>query len=122
VHRAWTVYQVYGQRADAFDPALRLLPPGTAVLGIVTFDDPETALWRPFGSRRLIHVCPGDTRASIAAQGVRYIWVSLEKFDFLFHEPLDPWVSGLNGKVVAEVSLALRAGQGPVRWRLIELK
>lgn len=122
LRRAWTVYQVYGQRADAFDPALRLLPPGTAVFGIVTFDDPETALWRPFGSRRLIHVCPGDTRASIAAQGVHYIWVSSEKFNFLFHQPMDAWVSGLNGEVIAEVSLALRAGQESTRWLLIELK
>jgi len=27
--------------------------------GLVTFDDPEAALWRPFGSRRILHITGG---------------------------------------------------------------
>ncbi|MGH7975778.1 MAG: hypothetical protein ACREC8_03855, partial [Limisphaerales bacterium] len=47
------VYSVYENRNDAFAPAKNLLPPGVKILGLVTFDDPETSLWRPFGSRRV---------------------------------------------------------------------
>ena len=42
------VYSVYEHRNDAFAPVRAVLPSGLAVLGLVTYDDPETSLWRPF--------------------------------------------------------------------------
>ncbi|MGH7991568.1 MAG: hypothetical protein ACREDS_15435, partial [Limisphaerales bacterium] len=66
------VYSVYENRNDAFAPAKNLLPPGVKILGLVTFDDPETSLWRPFGSRRVVHVCPGDTPDYLKSRGVEY--------------------------------------------------
>ena len=38
------VYSVYALRNDGFAPARAALPPGLKVLGMVTYDDPETSL------------------------------------------------------------------------------
>ena len=120
--RAETVYSVYSERANAFDPALKLLPNNVTVLGIVTFDDPETALWRPFGSRRIVHVCSDDTPESIRNQGVKYIWVNDEKFNMLFHVKFEDWLVRMNADRLQTIPLHLRAGQGPVNWHLIRLR
>ena len=49
--RARAVYSVYHHRADAFAPVRSVLPADLRVLGLVTYDDPETLLlasvWHP---------------------------------------------------------------------------
>jgi hypothetical protein len=121
VARAERVYSVYGQRAEAFAPALKVLPPEVKVLGLVTFDDPEAALWRPFGSRRIIHVCPGDDAARLRAAGVRYVLVGPQKFAQLFSVPFKDWLAGLNATVVQSIALDLRADHAEAPWQLVEL-
>jgi hypothetical protein len=52
--RAREVYANYEQRPFTFAPVLALLPPNaTRVVTIGSFDDPESTLWRPYGSRRV---------------------------------------------------------------------
>ena len=87
-----TVYSVFHQRSDAFAPARDALPPGLKILGLVTYDDPETSLWRPFGSRRIVHVCPEDTAADLKSSGVGYILVKGEAFGKWFPGPMDEWL------------------------------
>jgi len=49
------VYETYGNRWDAFAPLRAMLPENTIMLGFVSnCDDPETSLWRPFGSRKVV--------------------------------------------------------------------
>jgi hypothetical protein len=115
--RILAVYGVYGQRADAFGPARKTFPPDASPLGIVTFDDPETSLWRPFGSRRILHVLNGESAESIRQRGLRYVFVSVEKL----REPWDEWLRRVNGRELETVELRLRAGRGPFQWRLVEL-
>jgi len=43
---------------------------GLAGFGLVTHDDPEASLWHPYGSRRMVHICPSDTTEELKAQGV----------------------------------------------------
>ena len=120
--RAKKVYAIYGARAHAFDRAIELLPLDTKVLGIVTFDDPEAALWQPFGSRRVVHVCSGDSSAMLRAEGLRYILVKPEAYAKVFHAPFDEWLKELNGEVIQSVSLPLRAATTPLPWQLIHLR
>jgi hypothetical protein len=122
LERAETVYSVYGDRAHAFDPALRLLPADARVFGIVSFDDPETALWRPFGSRRIVHVCSGDSAQFLRDEDVSYIWVNEEKFTMLFPGTFEAWLDRIRAEQLQTISLQLRAGQGPVAWHLVRLR
>jgi hypothetical protein len=119
--RVKEVYAVYGNRNDAFAPARAILPPGLNVLGLITYDDPETSLWRPFGSRRIQHVCPGDTVADLKVRQIEYVLLREQAFSKWFGCPLEVWLQQMNAKVVNKVSLNLRASSGPLDWYLIRL-
>ena len=120
--RIETVYSVYGNRWDAFAPARDALPQGLKVLGLVTADDPEAALWRPFGSRRIEHVCPQDTPADLKQLGVEYILVGDSAFNIYFKGSLDDWLKKMNAQVVQTIPLTLRASAGPRDWHLVKLQ
>jgi hypothetical protein len=120
VSRAEAVYSVYNSRSDAFAPVIPLLG-DERVVGLVTYDDPETDLWRPFGSRRVIHVCHNDSGEYLRSRGIRYVLVHPEKFKMLFQQPFDQWLEEINGTQVAVVPLTLRATGGPVDLRLVKL-
>jgi len=118
--RMMEVYLVYAQRNDGFAPARALLPPNLNVLGMVTYDDPETSLWRPFGSRRIEHVCPEDTAAEVKARGVEYILLKEQNLGW-FNYTLDGWLQRMNAQVVWKTPLNLRASTGPLDWYLVKL-
>ena len=122
LERVGSVYTVFQERNDAFAPARDALPSGLKVLGLVTYDDPETSLWRPFGSRRIVHVCPADTAADLKAGGVEYILVKGEAFGKWFPAPMDDWLKKINARVVKTISLQLRAAAGPTDWYLVKLE
>lgn len=115
------VYSVYGNRNDGFAPVRALLPPGLSVLGMITYDDPETSLWRPFGSRRIEHVCRDDTTVDLKARGIEYILLREQAIGQWFHCPLDVWLKQVNAKVVWKIPLNLRASTGPLDWYLVKL-
>lgn len=77
VERVKTVYAVYGSRGRAFDPVLERLGNDERVVGFYSSGDtPETALWQPFGRRRVVHLKDGDSRESLAMRGVQVAVVS----------------------------------------------
>ena len=119
--RAKIVYSVFSERHYAFAPAIGTLPPGLKVLGLVTYDDPEASLWRPFGSRRIVHVCPGDTATDLKAEGIEYILVKGEAFGKWFPAPMEDWLKKINARVVKTIPLHLRAATGPADWYLVKL-
>ena len=115
------VYSVYHSRNDAFAPARAALRPDLEVLGMITFDDPETSLWRPFGARRIVHVCPKDSAAELKARGIEYILVNPTAFGLWFQSPLDDWLGKMNARTDRKISLNLRAATGPSDWLLVKL-
>jgi hypothetical protein len=119
--RARTVYSVYQSRHDVFAPVFAVLPADLKVLGLVAYDDPEASLWRPFGSRRIEHVCPGDTAVDLKARGVDYVLLQEETFVALFDCPLAVWQQRMNAEVVGKVTLSLRASAGPLEWTILRL-
>jgi hypothetical protein len=121
VARAENIYSVYGRRHDAFAPARAALPPDLQVLGLVTYDDPETSLWRPFGARRIEHVCPGDTAADLRARGIEYVLVKPDNFAAWFGGSREEWIKKMNAHVVQKIPLELRASAGPLEWWLVRL-
>jgi hypothetical protein len=120
--RVQEVYSVYRDRGHAFAPALDLLPSDLKVLGLITYDDPETSLWQPFGSRRIIHVCPDDSSAYLKAEGIEYILAKDELFGTRF-PAMDDWLKTVNATVVQPIQLNLRAS-GIFKdkdWTLVKL-
>ena len=113
--RAREVYTVYSKRNDGFAPVRALLPPGLKILGLITYDDPETSLWRPFGSRHIEYVCPQDTAADLKARGVEYVLVREEVLGVWFNCSLDGWLKKMNAHIVQKIPLNLRASRGPAR-------
>jgi len=121
VRRVERVYSVYAGRAEALAPAVALLPPGERVVGLVTYDEPESSLWKPLGSRCIVHVCLKDTPATLRAAGVRYVWVSGERLAHFSRVPLAAWLGRFHGRVLQTINLSLRAEQGAVPLYLVKL-
>jgi hypothetical protein len=119
--RVETVYSVYRERNDAFAPARTVLPPDLKVLGLVTYDDPETSLWRPFGSRRIEHVCPQDSVADLKTRGVEYVLMRADSFENCFGCSPDNWLKRMNAQVVQKIPLRLRAASPATVWYLVKL-
>jgi hypothetical protein len=119
--RVETVYSVYRERNDAFAPARDLLLPGLKVLGLVTYDDPETSLWRPFGSRRIEYVRPQDTAADLKQHGVEYILLGTDAFGKHFPDAPDGWLEKMDAQTVQKIPLRLRAGTPASDWWLVKL-
>jgi hypothetical protein len=120
--RVETVYSVYQDRWDAFAPARDALPPNLKILGLVTYDDPETSLWRPFGSRRVIHLCPQDTAEGLKREGIEFVLVKTKGFEWRFGCPLGDWLKRMNARIVQTIPLHLRASEGPADWDVVELQ
>ncbi len=120
--RVETVYSVYHARSDAFAPARAALPPEVKVLGLITYDDPETSLWRPFGSLRVEHVCPPDTPADLKQRGIEYILVKPKVLGNWFGGSPDDWLKRMNAQVVQKIPLYLRVRDGATDWYLVKLR
>ena len=119
--RIQTVFSVYGKRADAMSPLRNILPPGKKIFGLVTSDDPETSLWRPFGSRRLLHVTLKDSAEEIRARGIEYILVNGEVVKSGGDAGVESWLLRVNGSVVQKVPLRYRASREAFDWYLVRL-
>lgn len=120
--RVWTVYSVYGDRSDGFQPVKAILPENLDTIGFVTFDDPETSLWKPFGSRRVRHVTRADTPQSLQSKGVEFVLVSSYIVDAHLRSTMEEWLTRYDAEIVTSMDLTLRAGRGPTAWHLVKLR
>jgi hypothetical protein len=122
LNRIWNVYSVYGNRADGFAPVRSFLPPETKNLGFVTFDDPETSLWRPFGSIRIHHVTRSDAAVDLRQKGIELVLVS----DYILTQHdntnLAAWLRKCDAELLQSFDLTLRATRGPTRWHLARVR
>ncbi len=119
--RARTVYSVYQNRNDAFAPVRAVLPTDLKILGLFTYDDPETSLWRPFGNLRVEHICPADTLADLQRRNIQYVLLSNAELQTWFKISAEVWRQQMHAEPVGKVSLNLRAAVGPVKWVVLKL-
>jgi len=74
IARARASYAANAARGDELSPVRALIPPEASTIGFVSDGNGiESSLWRPFGSRRVVYVLPGDTAADLRRQGVEYV-------------------------------------------------
>ena len=119
LQRAWTVYSVYSQRADGFASVREKLPPAVTRLGYLGFDEPEGALWRPFGSRQIIHICRDDSGAVIREKQIQYALISADYLGQAGAGNFDRWLQDRAGETLEIFELKLRAGRPPEKWQLV---
>jgi len=114
-------YEVNRLRPDALAPVRVALPSNAGKVGLITGDEPETSLWRPFGSRTVRHVLPSDTAADLMGQGIRYVVVSGPAFSQSFQMPFEQWLATMGAEVTATVPLTLKAVIGPRPWYVVRV-
>ena len=117
--RAWMVYSVYGQRSESFAPVLAKLPPEANPLGFIAFDEPEASLWRPFGSRKIVHIVRDDSPEQIRARGVKYALVSDRFFGQHYSMNFNDWLVQNRAEVVEKFDLRIHAGRDLAGWTLV---
>jgi len=101
--RARTSYAENVIRSDELAPIKTLIPSGTSVVGLVASSD-ELSLWRPFGTRRVVYVLPGDTGGDLAARGVDYVILSREYLKGR-NEPVENWLNEHNAELKGEMTI-----------------
>jgi len=75
--RVSTVYSTYARRADAFASVRGDLTSEDTALGFLSSgNDLETSLWRPFASRKIVHVLPTSSLSELASLGVNKVLIS----------------------------------------------
>jgi hypothetical protein len=119
LRRIWYVYYVYDRRPESFAPVIQKLPSGASPLGFIGFDEPEAALWKPFGSRRIIHIVREDSAEQIRAQGLHYALVSEHFFGQHYPMKFDEWLAQNHASLMEEFKLRNHAGQEPEGWWLV---
>ena len=119
--RVKSVYAVYQNRNDAFAPVRAVLPPDLKILGLFTYDDPETSLWRPFGSVRIEHITPPDTLTDLQRRNIQYVLLNDEKLQNAFKISAETWRQQMHAQVGGKIKLNLRASVGPVEWIVFKL-
>lgn len=121
LQRAGNVYDAYAARVEGFAPVLAALPPATDPLGFLAFDEPETGLWRPFGSRRIEHFRFDDTPAELRSRGIRIALVGENLLQQHGATPAD-WLVRMDAETLQVFEFKLLARQEPHRWRLVRFR
>ncbi|HVM51461.1 MAG TPA: hypothetical protein VMU04_25745 [Candidatus Acidoferrum sp.] len=114
---AMNAYQAKAQRADVFAAVIGRLPADARVLGFYAYDFPETALWKPFGSRRILHVSVNDSAEEIRRQGLKYLLLVTNRVK----EPWPEWLHRMDARDLDGVSLKMWGSLPPFEWHLVAL-
>ena len=116
VSRAATVYAVYGQRGDALGSLRQYIPAETKVIGFAgTEDDPETGLWRPFGSRRVLDLTKENTDELLGKE-VETVVASAAGIEENYNCSLEQWLSEKHLRVLGREELVVKVAQGKQEW------
>jgi hypothetical protein len=119
--RVERVYNAYSKRNEGLGPLLAFVPAGTTVIGFAGHDDLETGLWKPFGSRKIIHVCGDDTPEQLRSKGITFIFLGTFGLARVSPDGLEPWLKRMNAELVQTVPLALRGDNQPQNWYVVKL-
>ena len=115
--RARDAYEAKGQRAAVFAPMLAALPADASVLGFSARDFPETSLWKPFGSRRILHVKISDSGEAVRQRGIKYVLVTTDNLP----ESWPQWLQRMDARELRTMPLKMWGYLPPFVWHLVEL-
>jgi hypothetical protein len=115
LQRAFEVYSVYRNRSDSLAPLRGAIPEHTMQVGFLSSgDDPESPLWIPFSSRRVIDLIPDDHPCE---SGVSIIVIN----ENALPSGLQNWMSRNSGNVLAEELVITKVSVGAENWAIVQL-
>ena len=115
--RALDALQAKSRRAEVFAPILAVLPPDTHVLGYAAGDFPETSLWKPFGSRRILHIKPTDSAEDMRQRGIQYVLLTTNRVN----GPWPEWLQRRDARELHDFTLKMWGSLPPFVWHLVVL-
>jgi hypothetical protein len=115
--RAVDAYETKGRRTEVFAPLIAALSANASILGFSADDFPETALWKPFGSRRILHVKMSDSAEAVRQRGIKHLVVTIKPAG----ETWPHWVQRMDARVLKTVTLKMWGSHPPFVWHLVEL-
>lgn len=121
--RLSSVYSVYGDRADALAPARALLPSNSHIIGLIqSSDDPEVALWKPFGQQQVISLVGSEMndRQWINRRGIQAI-VARRAIVEQQCGSIEKWLTSINGSLIKSFRLTLKVSEGEHEWCVVKI-
>jgi hypothetical protein len=120
--RALNVYAVYAGRSDPLACVRPLLPADLRRVGFLgNPDDIDISLWRPFGTRRVLHVLLNDPPQAIRQRNIEYVVVG----GFNLNEngmTIQSWLDRTGAQLVATTNATLRVAEGRQDWYVTRLR
>ena len=115
--RARMSYLAYSHRGDQLARVRALIPPEVSVIGFASKgNEIEPSLWRPFGTRRVVYVLPGDTAADLRRLGVEYLVIGDETLA-VRKQSFDDWLKEYGAEKVGQVTInSLYSPYAPFDW------
>ena len=114
---AANAYAAKGSRGEVFAPVIASLPADASVLGFFADDYPETSLWKPFGSRRILHIKLTDSADEVRQRGLKYLLLVADKLE----EPWPAWLQRMDAQELQTVTLKMWGSLPPFVWHLVAL-
>jgi len=121
LQRAALVYSLYRDRADLLRPIRETLPTNARTVGLISLTIPETSLWRPFGSRRVLHIRREDSPEFLRARGIDYVVIGPNIMGQVFKSTPQEWARRNNGDIIQQFRIQTVARGAPTDWVLIHL-
>lgn len=121
LQRAANGYSTYRSRNDALGAIREALPADLRVVGLIAVNSPETSLWRPFGSCRVLHIRHDDSPEFVRARGIKYVVIHSTALGYRFKTTPEEWLRRYNGEIVQQFPIQLIARGEPSNWLLIRL-
>lgn len=121
--RISSVYSVYGDRADVLAPARALLPANVNIIGLIqSGDDPEVALWRPFGQQQVTSVIGPEmtNRPWLNRMGIQAI-VARRSIVEQQCGSMEAWLATIDGSLIKSIRLTLKVSEGDQEWLIVKL-
>ena len=119
--RAADVYSIYRNRGDLLRPIRETLPP-RATVGLLLYNNPETSLWRPFGSRRVLHIRGEDTPEFTRSRGIQYVVIGPNLYFDEHKLTAEDWARANSGELLGRFPIRILARGPAIDWVLIRLK
>ena len=116
------VYGLYASRAFAFQDVMPLIPATEGRIGFLQNGNAlEAALWRPFGSHRVVAVASGESGTEMRARGIHWVVVSGDALTHQQHTDIATVLTRWSGNLVAEKHFAMTVHQGEEVWYVVSL-
>jgi len=123
IKRAADVYSVYQNRNKALAPLAGALPRDADVIGFAGGGgDLETSLWWPIGSRRIVHVLPGDDAKALKYKGVEILCSNTRILSNDWKMTPEQFAAMYYGKIIARPKATETVGWGEEEWVVVDLR